>query len=118
MRSRLVEKMEDLGAVRSAVRTVYRPWLEGVVTAFQEAVAASTSDGYETAAPPEASEGTCLLFSDGLRFDIAQRLLSMLSRQGINGRNQSRPYCLAVGDQHGETCDITRGLRTRRRHRF
>ena len=80
-----VEKPADVAAVRSAVRTVYRPWLEGVVEAFQEAVTAGSSDGYEAATPTVVSGGACLLFADGLRFDLAQRLSSMLSRQGVEG---------------------------------
>ena len=80
-----VERPDDVAAVRSAVRTAYRPWLEGVVTAFQEVVAAGASDGYEAGTPPEVSEGTCLLFADGLRFDAAQRLSSMLTQRGIEG---------------------------------
>lgn len=78
-----VERQDDVAAIRSAIRTVYRPWLEGTVTAFQEAVAVSTLGSYAAEPPPGVSEGTCLLFADGLRFDIAQRLSSMLIQLGI-----------------------------------
>ena len=77
-----VERLDDVAAVRSAARTVYRPWLETVVEAFQHAVA-STPDRYEATGPPQVSEGTCLLFVDGLRFDLAQRLGALLGQQGI-----------------------------------
>ena len=76
---RSVEKQEDVRAVRSAVRVVYRPWLERIVGDFQGAVAAS--GGYQATAPPEVTSGTCLLFVDGLRFDVARRLGSMLQQQ-------------------------------------
>ena len=78
-----VERQEDVTAVRSGVRTVYRPWLESIVSAFQEVVAHGAPDVYKASTPPEVSEGTCLLFVDGLRFDIAQRLRSKLSQKGI-----------------------------------
>ena len=78
-----VEKTDDVRAVRSAVRTIYRPWLEGVSEAFQAAVSDSVPDGYEAASPPEVSRGTCLLFVDGLRFDLGQRLGSLLGKQRI-----------------------------------
>ena len=78
-----VERLDDVKAVRSAVRTVYRPWLERIAELFQDAVAASQPGGYETASPPEVADGTCLLFVDGLRFDLAQRLGTMLEQKGI-----------------------------------
>ena len=78
-----VQKTDDVRAVRSAVRTIYRPWLESVSEAFQAAVSDSVPDGYEAASPPEVSRGTCLLFVDGLRFDLGQRLGSLLGKQRI-----------------------------------
>ena len=78
-----VERLENVRAVRSAVRTVYRPWLEGIVEAFQDAIAVSEPDGYQTESPPDVAEGTCLLFVDGLRFDLAHRLGTMLEQQEI-----------------------------------
>ncbi len=78
-----VERMEDVRAVRSAARTVYRPWLESIVETFQDAIAVSEPDGYQAESPPEVTNGTCLLFVDGLRFDLAHRLGTMLDQKGI-----------------------------------
>ena len=78
-----VERLDDVKAVRLAVRTVYRPWLERIVEVFQDAVADSEADGYEAASPPEVAAGTCLLFVDGLRFDLAHRLGTILEQKGI-----------------------------------
>ena len=78
-----VERLEDVRAVRSAARTVYRPWLERIVEAFQDTIAASEPDGYQVESPPEVANGTCLLFIDGLRFDLAHRLGMMLEQKGI-----------------------------------
>lgn len=79
-----VERLEDVRAVRSAARTVYRPWLEGIVEAFQAAIAVSGPDSYQTGPPVEVGKGTCLLFVDGLRFDLAHRLGTMLEQRGID----------------------------------
>ena len=78
-----VDKSADIEAVQSAVRAVYWPWLRDTVESFQKVVAASESPGYQTASPTEAQNGTCILFTDGLRFDVAQRLASFLSERGI-----------------------------------
>ncbi|MXZ22478.1 MAG: BREX-1 system phosphatase PglZ type B [Caldilineaceae bacterium SB0665_bin_25] len=79
-----VEGSDDVKAVHSAVRAVYRPWLERVVELFQEAVAASGPDGYEATSPLEIENGACLLFVDGLRFDLAQRLGKILEQKDID----------------------------------
>ena len=78
-----VERLDDVVAVRSAVRTVYRPWLESMVRDFQKAVATSIPVGYEATLPAEVANGTCLLFVDGLRFDLARRLGMGLERREV-----------------------------------
>ena len=79
-----VEKLDDVAAVRSAVRTVYRPWLETCTEAFQDAVTALSLNGYQSTELPRVSDGTCLIFVDGLRFDLAKRLEALLKQQGIS----------------------------------
>ena len=78
-----VERQEDIRAVRSAVRVIYRPWLERIAEVFQEAIADSGTGIYEASLPPEATEGTCQVFVDGLRFDLAQDLGKRLKQEGI-----------------------------------
>ena len=78
-----VERQEDIKAVRSAVRVIYRPWLERIAEQFQKAVADSGPGAYEASLPPRVAEGTCLLFVDGLRFDLAQDLGKRLKQEGI-----------------------------------
>ena len=78
---RSVERLDDVRAVRLAVRVVYRPWLEKIVGDFQGAVAAVAPGGYRAVPLPEVASGTCILFVDGLRFDVARRLGSMLEKQ-------------------------------------
>ena len=85
-----VERLDDVKAVRSAARTVYRPWLERIVEAFQDAIAESEPGGYQAASPPEVADGTCLLFVDGLRFDLAHRLGTMLEQKGVEADVEPR----------------------------
>ncbi len=85
-----VERLDDVRAVQSAARTVYRPWLERIVETFQDAVIASEPDGYQAASPPDVADGMCLLFVDGLRFDLARRLGTMLEQQGIEAGVEPR----------------------------
>ena len=77
-----VERLDDVGAVRSAIRIVYRPWLEKIIGDFQGAVVAG-SGGYHATPPPEVGSGTCVIFVDGLRFDLARRLGARLENREV-----------------------------------
>ena len=65
-------------AVRAAVRAVYADWLEECARRFADAVAAEPlpiPEGIDTDGP----EGSrCILFTDGLRYDVARRLAEVL----------------------------------------
>ena len=77
-----VEHAADLAAVSAALRAVYQPWLEQGARAFQ---AAYTPDATRATMPPaEVTPGTCILFCDALRYDLAQRLADALQQQGLN----------------------------------
>ena len=73
----VVKSADDQEAVREAVRAIYMGWLDDTARNFQAAAAkaplpqsSELKDALVTAEP-----GECLLFVDGLRFDVAQRLL-------------------------------------------
>lgn len=72
-----VKTAEDAAAVQSAVRCVYLPWLEDTVRHFQKSVAAKPLPTVARQEGVEATAGECILFADGLRFDIGQRLAAM-----------------------------------------
>lgn len=76
----VIDAPADEVAVRSALRAMYFPWLDASAAAFQKAVAA---EGWARPKPVEWGVGTCVLFSDGLRFDVAQRLAEMLTADGL-----------------------------------
>lgn len=79
-----VETTEDLRAVRAVAQTVYRPWLETGAVSLQKAVAAGdAAEAYVATPPLTVPAGTCVIFSDALRYDIARRLIDLLNERGL-----------------------------------
>lgn len=80
-----VSHAADAAAVRSAVRALYGVWLRTAAEAFQAAVRAHPFPAPPlpgaSALPPVA--GQCLLFADGLRYDVGQRLAARLAQRGL-----------------------------------
>lgn len=80
-----VERQADVSAVKAAVRAVYRPWLENGAAAFQLAVnTADFAAAYPMTPLPAWPAGTCVVFCDGLRLDLAHRLEDMLTTVGFS----------------------------------
>jgi len=79
-----VETAEDVAAVQAAILPLYRPWLEKAATVLQAAVLGNPAANYAPAPPPTADAGTCILFSDALRFDAGMRLVSALASRGLS----------------------------------
>lgn len=75
-----VDRSEDLAAVAGAVRCLYEPWLADGATCFQKLVTAG--DQPAPVEPGKIPEGCCLLFADGLRYDVGQRLLAEMADRG------------------------------------
>jgi hypothetical protein len=77
-----VEQPEDLAAVKSAIDVFYQPWLKKAVSSFQQAVVGLSipvSQVFgENFSHDLRGPGTCILFSDALRFDTGMRLASSL----------------------------------------
>ena len=73
----------DEGCVAAAVRHLLEPWLDDSARAFQTALARSPLPG--TGAQPliEADEDGCILFVDGLRFDLALGVAERLAGRGF-----------------------------------
>lgn len=74
-----VDRAEDVAAVKAVITALYRPWLENAATMLQKAVfAGPLAQTYAVTSLPEPEVGTCVLFSDGLRYDVGQRLVEAL----------------------------------------
>lgn len=79
-----VERPEDLDAVGGAIRSVYRPWLEEAAKQFQLRVGDGLIPRYPFQPLPVQPPGTCLMFVDGLRMDVARMLSGRLQSGGID----------------------------------
>ena len=79
-----IESPADLEAISAAIYSIYRPWLEAAAEYFQKLQREKpcTESGHEGARPISADEGTCILFADGLRFDVGQKLKEFAVERG------------------------------------
>jgi hypothetical protein len=80
-----VDSVADLDALTSAIRSVYLPWVEESARYLQKLVDGASYPGGSclTAKMAPFSSGDCVLFVDGLRFDIGKRLASSLEACGL-----------------------------------
>ncbi len=73
----------DVEAVKHVVDALYRVWLRDGAETFQQAVRQDDA-GYICPVPSaEPTPGCCILFADGLRFDVGQRLADTLAARGL-----------------------------------
>jgi hypothetical protein len=71
----------DEGAVRIALRALYLPWLERNAERLQHVM---IGDPIPTraAVPAQPDPGTCILFVDGMRYDVGRRLIAAMKSRG------------------------------------
>jgi len=79
-----VEKEDDFQAVTSAIRSIYMPWVEDSARYLQKIVDQSGYPGAIVSSQKKqsAANGECILFVDGLRYDLAQQLSELLIKRG------------------------------------
>lgn len=70
----------DRDAVCKALKEIYDPWLDGVARTFQDAAVLS----YAGEVGLSVAAGTCVVYVDALRFDLAQRLAKRLATLNIS----------------------------------
>jgi hypothetical protein len=84
--------MEALACFRSGpeaallaqvVRALYEPWLAGSALHFQSLVAGDPKAAREAVGGTPVEAETCLLFADGLRFDLAAKLAAELEGRSM-----------------------------------
>lgn len=78
-----VEDAQDVAAVKSAIIPLYRPWLEKATGRFQDAVLQEPVPNYVAGSKITAETGTCIVFTDALRFDLGQQLATQLTENGF-----------------------------------
>ena len=74
-----VAKPADQEAVNVAIAHVYKPWLRDAAELFQQRVCETPLPGREKARLDSVPPGACVLFADGLRYDVAQKFLALLA---------------------------------------
>lgn len=89
-----VIKPADQEAVNTVIAHVYKPWLRDAAELFQKRVSESPLPGREKPRLDAVPSGTCVLFADGLRYDVGQKLLAMLA--GRVGEIQTSHHFVAL----------------------
>lgn len=96
-----VQSKADLEAVSAALRAMYLPWLEESARRLQDA--AKDTGGLSLVPIEPVSSlgtGTCTVFVDGLRYDVAVRLqqrLASLGKTSLSSQWTSLPSVTASG---------------------
>ncbi len=73
-----VSHLQDREAVCAAIAPVYTPWLRDAAELFQDRVKQEPLPGRSLPRLEAVPEGTCILFTDGLRYDVGQKLKAAL----------------------------------------
>jgi hypothetical protein len=74
---------QDRAAIQAAARVVYLPWLRSAAQLFQQLAAKTPFGGAGQQPAIEANVGECLLFADGLRYDLGQELRALCEERGL-----------------------------------
>ncbi|MDD3179562.1 MAG: BREX-1 system phosphatase PglZ type B [Opitutaceae bacterium] len=79
----------DMATVSRAVRSLYEPWLDRSARAFQDALLKEQAPA-SLVGEIATEKDVCLLFVDGLRYDIARRLAISLEARGLKSHLKAR----------------------------
>jgi hypothetical protein len=92
-------------AVSVALMSIYWPWLDGVARRFQEAAA----EGYPGMTGLAVKAGDCVVFVDGLRYDVGQALRAALARRGCDAGIVARlaPFPTVTGTGKPAVAPVT-----------
>ncbi len=80
----------DQHAVVTAVRTLYLQWLHECAKGFQRIVSRHPLPDAHEHGPVVGEKGDCLVFVDGLRYDLGQRLAKMAQNKGFRANTAWR----------------------------
>lgn len=78
------------GLVTKVVRALYEPWLDRSARRFQELMSAPGIDPAKLTSSVATERDACVLFADGLRFDVGAVLQERLEAQGYRVRMSHR----------------------------
>ncbi len=79
-----VQKPEDFKAIEAVLQTIYLPWMDEAAGYLQSQIQSGKYPRGIAADPqlPQPKAGHCIVFVDGLRFDLAKSLESRLQKEG------------------------------------
>ena len=78
-----VKSAADRSAVNAALRTVYLPWVDHSASRLQELTKSARLPIHAEQDAVKAELGQVILFADGLRYDVAQRLAATLEERNL-----------------------------------
>jgi hypothetical protein len=73
----------DTALVAKVVRALYAPWLDTSARKFQELATQGEAEYRKLVSGVDAEPETCVVFADGLRFDVAGMLQERLEQRGL-----------------------------------
>ena len=89
-RAMAMAQTADQALIQAVVKALLEPWLDEGARVFQRAVAGHALPAKADSTSPEAPEGGCLLFVDGLRFDLGQALAERMEGRGCRVHRDHR----------------------------
>lgn len=76
--------------IHAAIRALYLPWLESAAERLQEQLKDASLPSVKQQPRINVDRGHCILFADGLRFDLSQRVIQLLEARGLKTRKGTR----------------------------
>ena len=81
-----LESGAEYDLVVKVIRALYEPWLDRAARRFQDLLSAGDTDPGKLASGVNAEPETCILFADGLRFDLGAMLRERLEARGVRAQ--------------------------------
>lgn len=78
-----VKAPADVALIQRVVRALYLPWLDASARHFQSLIQAADTKARALVSGTEPEKDSCLVFADGLRYDVAHLLASRLESAGF-----------------------------------
>jgi hypothetical protein len=78
-----LQPQADSAVVQRVVQALYLPWLDASARHFQDLVSADEQKARAAVELQEVEDDTCIVFADGLRFDLGHSLKERLEQRGL-----------------------------------
>jgi hypothetical protein len=85
-----VKQSADVSLIQGVVRALYLPWLEASARHFQDLIEGAESVVRAKVSGTQHEKDSCLMFADGLRYDVAGMLAERLEAKGYRARLNHR----------------------------